>query len=323
MYKSPCSRLSGLVGASLKQRLLQNVPRCNHSTRSIIKLYRRDPSDWLTYQHLNFLKRQYVTKNRSGLHQRAFPKQQPVVTVLEEAEDAVERQVQRIPTIGPEQEELSGEAKPKVSKVDPSTKDVSASEAKATEMGTSEEAPHIQEETELAKVARLDRQWKELKVETSDLPDVYARLAKIKLTALVVMTAAAGYAMAPVPFDPLTFFIASLGTGLASSAANSINQDPASVSITVLNDVGGACPVCGPGVLAVWAGVLVLGPALPFGSFVSRVSVIVLQVTPTGQSHVRFRGPSRSIISCNQSPGPFGQNLCSKMMKRFHTERLG
>ncbi|KAK7919247.1 hypothetical protein WMY93_010531 [Mugilogobius chulae] len=216
--------LQGLVGASLKQKLLQNVPRCNHSTRSIIKLYRRDPSDWLTYQHLNFLKRQYVTKNRSGLHQRAFPKQQPVVTVLEEAEDAVERQVQRIPTIGPEQEELSGEAKPKVSNVDPSTKDVAAPEAKANEMGTSEEAPHIQEETELAKVARLDRQWKELKVETSDLPDVYARLAKIKLTALVVMTAAAGYAMAPVPFDPLTFFIASLGTGLASSAANSINQ---------------------------------------------------------------------------------------------------
>lgn len=42
--------------------------------------------------------------------------------------------------------------------------------------------------------------------------------------ALVVTTAAAGYAMAPVPFDPLTFLVASLGTGLASCAANSINQ---------------------------------------------------------------------------------------------------
>lgn len=42
--------------------------------------------------------------------------------------------------------------------------------------------------------------------------------------ALVVTTAAAGYAMAPVPFDPLTFVVASLGTGLASCAANSINQ---------------------------------------------------------------------------------------------------
>ena len=44
------------------------------------------------------------------------------------------------------------------------------------------------------------------------------------VSALVVTTAAAGYAMAPVPFDPFIFFVASLGTGLASSAANSINQ---------------------------------------------------------------------------------------------------
>lgn len=215
MYTSPCSRLSGLVGASLKQKLLQNVPRCNHSTRTIIKLYRRDPTDWLTYQHLNFLKRQYVTKNRSGLHQRAAPKQLPVVTVLEEAEDTVERQVHRIRTIDPQQEDVAS--------LDPSARDAVVPEA-SSKVGTSEETPHIQEETELAKEARLERQWKQLKVELSDLPDVYAKLAKIKLTALVVMTAAAGYAMAPVPFDPLIFFVSSLGTGLASCTANSINQ---------------------------------------------------------------------------------------------------
>ncbi|XP_072311676.1 protoheme IX farnesyltransferase, mitochondrial [Eucyclogobius newberryi] len=223
MFKSPCCRLSGLVGASLKQNLLQHVSQCNHSTRTIIKLYRRDPSDWLTYQHLNFLKRQYVTKNRSGLHQRAAPKQQPAVTLVEEAEDAVERQVQRIPTIGPDQEELSAAAKPQISTVDAATREVVAPET-SSEAGKLKEAPHVQEETELSKVARLDRQWKEVKVELSDLPDVYAKLAKIKLTALVVMTAAAGYAMAPVPFDPLIFFVATLGTGLASCTANSINQ---------------------------------------------------------------------------------------------------
>lgn len=44
------------------------------------------------------------------------------------------------------------------------------------------------------------------------------------VSALVVWTAAAGFAMAPVPFDPATFFLASLGTGLASCTANSINQ---------------------------------------------------------------------------------------------------
>lgn len=217
MYTSPCSRLSGLVGASLKQKLLQNVPRCNHSTRTIIKLYRRDPTDWLTYQHLNFLKRQYVTKNRSGLHQRAAPKQVPVVTVLEEAEDTVERQVQRVRTIGPEQQDVPSDEKSKVSSLDPSTREAVVPER------TSEE-PHIQQETEFARQARIERQWKKLKVELHELPDVYARLSKIKLTALVVMTAAAGYAMAPVPFDPLVFFVSSLGTGLASCTANSINQ---------------------------------------------------------------------------------------------------
>lgn len=223
MYTSPCSRLSGLVGASLKQQLLQNVSRCNHSTRTIIKLYRRNPTDWLTYQHLNFLKRQYVTKNRSGLQQRASPKQLSVVTVLEEAEDAVERQVQRIRTIGPDQEDVSTDAKSKVAALDPSTRDEVVPKVSSKE-GILEENPHIQQETELAKEARLERQWKQLKVDLSDLPDVYASLAKIKLTALVVMTAAAGYAMAPVPFDPLIFFVSSLGTGLASCTANSINQ---------------------------------------------------------------------------------------------------
>lgn len=44
------------------------------------------------------------------------------------------------------------------------------------------------------------------------------------VSALVVTTAAAGYAMAPVPFDPVMFFVSCLGTGLASCTANSINQ---------------------------------------------------------------------------------------------------
>lgn len=46
----------------------------------------------------------------------------------------------------------------------------------------------------------------------------------ILTSALVVTTAAAGYAMAPVPFDPITFMLATVGTGLSSCMANSINQ---------------------------------------------------------------------------------------------------
>ncbi|XP_063817090.1 protoheme IX farnesyltransferase, mitochondrial isoform X2 [Pseudophryne corroboree] len=69
-----------------------------------------------------------------------------------------------------------------------------------------------------------DRGWKEIKVNLSTLPGILARLSKIRLSALVVITASAGYAIAPVPFDLSCFLLASVGTGLASCAANSINQ---------------------------------------------------------------------------------------------------
>ncbi|XP_056222684.1 protoheme IX farnesyltransferase, mitochondrial [Seriola aureovittata] len=230
MYKTPCSRLSGLVGVSVK--LLQNIPRCNQAARSLIQLHRRDPSNWSTYQHLTFLKRQYVAKNSSELHQRAVPKQDPVLTIVDEREDSVERQVQRIPTIDPvateavlQSEDVTSKTQPEVSTLNSTAEDVAVQkDAVCKTVAVSGETPHIQVETEEAREARLDRQWKQLKVHMADLPDIYARLAKIKLTALVVTTAAAGYAMAPVPFDPLMFFVSSLGTGLASCSANSINQ---------------------------------------------------------------------------------------------------
>ncbi|XP_068217815.1 protoheme IX farnesyltransferase, mitochondrial [Palaemon carinicauda] len=41
---------------------------------------------------------------------------------------------------------------------------------------------------------------------------------------LVVLTAVAGYAMAPCPLDPITLIYCSVGTGLTSSAANTLNQ---------------------------------------------------------------------------------------------------
>lgn len=49
-------------------------------------------------------------------------------------------------------------------------------------------------------------------------------LSKFRLTTLVVMTSMAGYTLAPAPFDLTTFALCTLGTGLMSSAANSINQ---------------------------------------------------------------------------------------------------
>ncbi|XP_045925664.1 protoheme IX farnesyltransferase, mitochondrial [Micropterus dolomieu] len=232
MYKTPCSRLSGLVGLSVKQKLVQILPRCNQTARSLIQLHRRDPSNWLTYQHLSFLKRQYVAKNNSELHQRAIPKQAPVLAIVDERDDSLERQLQRIPTIDPvvtesipQPEDVTSKAQPELYNLNSATEDATAQkDSVSSTVVTSDETPHVQMETDQAREARLDRQWKQLKVDVSDLPDIYARLAKIKLTALVVTTAAAGYAMAPVPFDPVIFFVACLGTGLASCTANSVNQ---------------------------------------------------------------------------------------------------
>ncbi|KAM9832559.1 protoheme IX farnesyltransferase, mitochondrial [Neosynchiropus ocellatus] len=215
MYKTPCSRLTALIVINVKQKLSGNICQYSQTVRSLFQLQRRDPTQWLTYQHLNFLKRQYVSKRSSELHQRAIAKRSPPLSPVDDRDESVERQVEKVPTISREEVD---EADFKVSAQDESARTESRTE------GTSSESPHVQVETDEAKEARLDRQWKQLKVEVSDLPDIYARLAKIKLTALVVTTAAAGYAMAPVPFDPCVFFLASLGTGLASCSANSINQ---------------------------------------------------------------------------------------------------
>ncbi|XP_026106393.1 protoheme IX farnesyltransferase, mitochondrial-like [Carassius auratus] len=201
MYKTSCSRLTGvwkclpcdgLVGVSVQQKLFANAARSLTSARSLIQLCRKNQAEWITFQHLCFLKRQYV-KSSSGLCQRARPKQEHVVSVLDVRDDSVVSQVQQIPALKPEPGTV-------VPPCDPT-------------------------EPEAARAARLEaRQWKELKIEYSDLPGIYARLSKLKLTALVVTTAAAGFAMAPVPFDPVTFLMASVGTCLSSCTANSINQ---------------------------------------------------------------------------------------------------
>lgn len=60
--------------------------------------------------------------------------------------------------------------------------------------------------------------------ELSNLTDCYLKLSKFRLTSLVVITSMGGYAVAPAPFDLTTFLLCSVGTGLLSGAANSINQ---------------------------------------------------------------------------------------------------
>ncbi|XP_028824666.1 protoheme IX farnesyltransferase, mitochondrial [Denticeps clupeoides] len=154
------------------------------ATGHLVRLCRDGPAQKITFQRLKILKRQYVASS-GQFWQRAKPQHEPP-SVLEDRDDAIIQQVQQIPATKP---------------------------------------PVLEKEPEAVRAARIEaRQWKELKVEFSELPGIYARLSKIKLTALVVTTAAAGYAMAPVPFDPMCFLLASLGTGLSSCMANSINQ---------------------------------------------------------------------------------------------------
>jgi heme O synthase-like polyprenyltransferase len=49
-------------------------------------------------------------------------------------------------------------------------------------------------------------------------------LVNVCFTGLVVLTAMAGYAMAPAAFDPIGFTMVTIGTGLTSASANAINQ---------------------------------------------------------------------------------------------------
>ena len=73
-------------------------------------------------------------------------------------------------------------------------------------------------------VTARDLEWVPVKVDLRALPQQYLRLSKIRLTSLVVVTTVAGYILAPAPFDPVTLALVSVGTGLMSCAANSINQ---------------------------------------------------------------------------------------------------
>lgn len=134
---------------------------------------------------------QYVAKNNSELHQRAIPKQAPVLTIVDERDDGVERQVQRIPTIDPvgadavsQPDEAASQAQSEISTLEATKGDAAAQ----NDPVVADETPHVHVETDEAREARLDKQWKQLKVDVAELPDIYARLAKIKLTGRVHST---------------------------------------------------------------------------------------------------------------------------------------
>ena len=67
-------------------------------------------------------------------------------------------------------------------------------------------------------------EWASSKLDLSKLPSHYLMLSKSRLTLLVCLTAGAGYGMAPAEMSLVTALLATVGTAMASAAANSINQ---------------------------------------------------------------------------------------------------
>ncbi|XP_060108896.1 protoheme IX farnesyltransferase, mitochondrial [Heteronotia binoei] len=166
-------------------------------------LFRFTKARGVTFQQLNFLKRMYIAKNNTMLRQQAKLKTESA------ASPSSEKQL-----LGLERTVLHD-----VSPLLPPS-----SEKPVINEGLQLTAITGGLETVVETSSKKEKQWKEMKINMDELPSILACLSKIKLTALVVSTASAGFVMAPVPFDLTCFLLASLGTGLSSCAANSINQ---------------------------------------------------------------------------------------------------
>ncbi|XP_012272903.1 protoheme IX farnesyltransferase, mitochondrial [Orussus abietinus] len=69
-----------------------------------------------------------------------------------------------------------------------------------------------------------ESEWRPMILDFTKLHKYCLMLSKIRLTSLVVITTMGGYALAPAPFDLYTFIMCSVGTGLVSATANTINQ---------------------------------------------------------------------------------------------------
>nr|XP_005582997.1 PREDICTED: protoheme IX farnesyltransferase, mitochondrial isoform X2 [Macaca fascicularis]XP_011725650.1 protoheme IX farnesyltransferase, mitochondrial isoform X2 [Macaca nemestrina] len=196
--------LAGWVGGCvwyLKRRTIQESPH------KFLHLFRNVNKRWITFQHFSFLKRMYVTQLNRSHNQQVKPKPEPVASPFLEKTS-------------------SGQAKAEMYEMRPlSPPSLSLSrKPNEKELIELEPASVIEDSIDVRKETKEEKRWKEMKLQVYDLPGILARLSKIKLTGLVVSTTAAGFALAPGPFDWPCFLLASVGTGLASCAANSINQ---------------------------------------------------------------------------------------------------
>ncbi|XP_044527864.1 protoheme IX farnesyltransferase, mitochondrial [Gracilinanus agilis] len=196
--------LTGQVGACichLGRKTMQQTPH------RLMHLFKNGSKQWITFQHLNFLKHMCVMKLNRNLNQQVKPKPESSASLFLEKTS-------------------SSQAKTVVHKIRP----ISLPNLPLSTIPNQKELKELETTSIVESLGGMgpeskdEKQWKEMKLHLDDLPGILARLSKIKLTALVVSTASAGFVLAPVPFDLQCFLLASVGTGLASCAANSINQ---------------------------------------------------------------------------------------------------
>ncbi|KAM7068328.1 protoheme IX farnesyltransferase, mitochondrial isoform 2-T2 [Molossus nigricans] len=214
--------LTGWVGGCvwyLERRAMQESPH------KFMHLFRNVNKQWITFQHFTFLKRMYVTQMNRNLRQQVKPKSEPVASPFLEktSSSQAKAEIYEMKPFSPSSLSLSRKPNEK-------------------ELIELESASVIEGSVHVGKETQDEKQWKEMKLHVDHLPGVLARLSKIKLTALVVSTTSAGFALAPGPFDFSCFLLTSLGTGLASCAANSINQPAASCVLCHLLCCSRSCP---------------------------------------------------------------------------------
>lgn len=91
----------------------------------------------------------------------------------------------------------------------------------------SDEEP-LQLQPSMIKLNTKDRSlwhWQDAKIDLKSLPNHYLMLSKSRLSMLVCITSAAGYGLAStIAVDPLILAVSTIGVGLTSAAANTINQ---------------------------------------------------------------------------------------------------
>ncbi|GAB5580544.1 protoheme IX farnesyltransferase [Prionailurus iriomotensis] len=177
------------------------------SPREFIRLFRSVRKQWMTFQHFTFLRRMYVTQLNRSLNQQVKRKPEPTVSPFLERSSLAQAKAETcaMRPLPPPHLPLSRKPNDK-------------------ELLELESASVIEGSLDVGRETKDEKQWKEMKLHLDDLPGILARLSKIKLTALVVSTTSAGFALAPGPFDLPCFLLTFVGTGLASCAANSINQ---------------------------------------------------------------------------------------------------